>query len=156
MLIQKIIVTSRVNPLNPVGGLVPQPSKSLVGKRSRYALCTFRFLPNSIDSLIQNASAIQINSIAVLCYYRKATRELLATDLVILSHGHVKRTTPEQAPPLLTTTLEMFEFSTDLTYITPQHGRYSVVLGSNLGFRKGIGKVSAIWFPETDQHLFCA
>ncbi|GFV36836.1 uncharacterized protein TNCV_3123771 [Trichonephila clavipes] len=29
----------------------------------------------------------------------------LATDLVLLNHGQVKRTTPELAPPLLTTTL---------------------------------------------------
>ncbi|GFX15752.1 uncharacterized protein TNCV_2132381 [Trichonephila clavipes] len=33
-----------------------------------------------------------------------ATRRLLATDHVILNHGHVTWTTPELAPPLLTTT----------------------------------------------------
>ncbi|GFX63704.1 uncharacterized protein TNCV_215041, partial [Trichonephila clavipes] len=33
-----------------------------------------------------------------------ATRGLLATDHVILNHGQVTRTTPELAPPLLTTT----------------------------------------------------
>ncbi|GFU98012.1 uncharacterized protein TNCV_232891 [Trichonephila clavipes] len=33
-----------------------------------------------------------------------ATRGLLATDLVIVNHGQVTRTTPELAPPLLTTT----------------------------------------------------
>ncbi|GFU90408.1 hypothetical protein TNCV_1328621 [Trichonephila clavipes] len=32
------------------------------------------------------------------------TRGLLATDLVILNHGQVTWTTPEQTPPLLTTT----------------------------------------------------
>ncbi|GFV88770.1 uncharacterized protein TNCV_3355221 [Trichonephila clavipes] len=35
---------------------------------------------------------------------RKATRGLLATDHVILNHGQVTWTTPELAPPLLTTT----------------------------------------------------
>ncbi|GFX41631.1 uncharacterized protein TNCV_3110271 [Trichonephila clavipes] len=34
----------------------------------------------------------------------KATRGLLATDHVILNHGQVTWTTPELAPPLLTTT----------------------------------------------------
>ncbi|GFV38620.1 uncharacterized protein TNCV_132591 [Trichonephila clavipes] len=33
-----------------------------------------------------------------------ATRGLLATDIVILNHGHVTRTTLQLAPPLLTTT----------------------------------------------------
>ncbi|GFX89076.1 uncharacterized protein TNCV_2853751 [Trichonephila clavipes] len=32
-----------------------------------------------------------------------STREFLATDLVILNHGQVTRTTPEMPPPLLTT-----------------------------------------------------
>ncbi|GFT18418.1 uncharacterized protein TNCV_4059251 [Trichonephila clavipes] len=35
---------------------------------------------------------------------QKATRGLLATDHVILNHGQVTWTTPELAPPLLTTT----------------------------------------------------
>ncbi|GFV23506.1 hypothetical protein TNCV_4782171 [Trichonephila clavipes] len=34
--------------------------------------------------------------------HRSATRELSATDLIILNHGLVTRTTPELAPPLLT------------------------------------------------------
>ncbi|GFW84233.1 uncharacterized protein TNCV_4878961 [Trichonephila clavipes] len=34
---------------------------------------------------------------------RQSTRGLLATDHVILNHGQVTWTTPEQAPPLLTT-----------------------------------------------------
>ncbi|GFW52868.1 uncharacterized protein TNCV_2394471 [Trichonephila clavipes] len=34
----------------------------------------------------------------------KATRKLLAIDLIILNFGQVTRTTPELAPPLLTTT----------------------------------------------------
>ncbi|GFW56743.1 uncharacterized protein TNCV_4068231 [Trichonephila clavipes] len=37
-------------------------------------------------------------------FERAATRELLATDHVILNHGQVTWTTPELAPPLLTTT----------------------------------------------------
>ncbi|GFX97292.1 uncharacterized protein TNCV_1076631 [Trichonephila clavipes] len=36
--------------------------------------------------------------------YTHATRGLLETDHVILNHGQVTRTTPELAPPLLTTT----------------------------------------------------
>ncbi|GFX89007.1 uncharacterized protein TNCV_2853071 [Trichonephila clavipes] len=36
--------------------------------------------------------------------YYEATRGLLATDHVILNHGQVTWTTPELAPPLLTTT----------------------------------------------------
>ncbi|GFT57215.1 hypothetical protein TNCV_1692221 [Trichonephila clavipes] len=39
---------------------------------------------------------------AILQY--KSTRGLLATDHVILNHGQVTWTTPEMAPPLLTTT----------------------------------------------------
>ncbi|GFU13844.1 uncharacterized protein TNCV_940321 [Trichonephila clavipes] len=37
-------------------------------------------------------------------YHRDTTRGLLATDHVILNHGQVTWTTPELAPPLLTTT----------------------------------------------------
>ncbi|GFS64683.1 uncharacterized protein TNCV_4684801 [Trichonephila clavipes] len=39
-----------------------------------------------------------------VCTLAKATRGLLATDHVILNHGQVTWTTPELAPPLLTTT----------------------------------------------------
>ncbi|GFT28053.1 uncharacterized protein TNCV_644431 [Trichonephila clavipes] len=39
----------------------------------------------------------------------KATRGLLATDHVILNHGQVTWTTPELAPPLLTTTPHQWE-----------------------------------------------
>ncbi|GFU81817.1 uncharacterized protein TNCV_3380771, partial [Trichonephila clavipes] len=48
------------------------------------------------------------------------TRGLLATDHVILNHGQVTWTTPELAPPLLTTTPHQREdvsASTDLTCI---------------------------------------
>ncbi|GFV69205.1 uncharacterized protein TNCV_3861291 [Trichonephila clavipes] len=38
------------------------------------------------------------------CYIDPAARGLLATDHVILNHGQVTWTTPELAPPLLTTT----------------------------------------------------
>ncbi|GFV22316.1 uncharacterized protein TNCV_3923761 [Trichonephila clavipes] len=40
---------------------------------------------------------------------RTATRELLATDHIILNHGQVTWTTPELAPPLLTTTPHEWE-----------------------------------------------
>ncbi|GFV86854.1 uncharacterized protein TNCV_3965841 [Trichonephila clavipes] len=38
------------------------------------------------------------------CDGQEATRGFLATDHVILNYGQVKWTTPELAPPLLTTT----------------------------------------------------
>ncbi|GFX08435.1 uncharacterized protein TNCV_3269241 [Trichonephila clavipes] len=48
----------------------------------------------------------------------RATRGLLATDHVILNHGQVTWTTPDLAPPLLTTTPTGGRFSsTDLTCI---------------------------------------
>ncbi|GFX90378.1 uncharacterized protein TNCV_5067651 [Trichonephila clavipes] len=40
----------------------------------------------------------------ILKLHCSATRGLLATDHVILNHGQVTGTTPELAPPLLTTT----------------------------------------------------
>ncbi|GFW37703.1 uncharacterized protein TNCV_415891 [Trichonephila clavipes] len=40
---------------------------------------------------------------------RRPTRGLLATDHVILNHGQVTWTTPELAPPLLTTTPHQWE-----------------------------------------------
>ncbi|GFU42162.1 hypothetical protein TNCV_4553721 [Trichonephila clavipes] len=46
-----------------------------------------------------------------------ATRGLLATDHVILNHGQVTWTTPELAPPLLTTTPYQREEVRDSTYI---------------------------------------
>ncbi|GFT85963.1 hypothetical protein TNCV_3256031 [Trichonephila clavipes] len=39
----------------------------------------------------------------MLMSHCSATRGLLATDLVILSHGQVTRMTPDLVPPLLTT-----------------------------------------------------
>ncbi|GFT65490.1 uncharacterized protein TNCV_583551 [Trichonephila clavipes] len=44
------------------------------------------------------------NSLDVRTKSNRATRGLLATDHVILNHGQVTWTTPELAPPLLTTT----------------------------------------------------
>ncbi|GFU72059.1 uncharacterized protein TNCV_2976441 [Trichonephila clavipes] len=45
-----------------------------------------------------------INVILIVVAHSLATRGLLATDHVILNHGQVTWTTPERAPPLLTTT----------------------------------------------------
>ncbi|GFW60766.1 hypothetical protein TNCV_571121 [Trichonephila clavipes] len=55
---------------------------------------------------------------------RRATRVLLATDQGILNHGQVTRTTPELAPPLLTTIphQQEDELSIDLTCIAALHG----------------------------------
>ncbi|GFX04800.1 hypothetical protein TNCV_2247831 [Trichonephila clavipes] len=54
--------------------------------------------------------------------HKPATRGLLATDHVILNLGQVTGTTPELAPPLLTTNHtngRTFQHSTDLTCIVP-------------------------------------
>ncbi|GFS66988.1 hypothetical protein TNCV_2527801 [Trichonephila clavipes] len=62
-------------------------------------------------------------------YYTKATRGLLATDHVILNHGQVTWTTPELAPPLLTTPPhQRSQLSTDLTCIAALHGGSLVLL----------------------------
>ncbi|GFY30637.1 uncharacterized protein TNCV_3117991 [Trichonephila clavipes] len=57
----------------------------------------FRFTGAS-DSVAKNNTTDAKRNIPV------ATRGLLATDHVILNHGQVTWTTPELAPPLLTTT----------------------------------------------------
>ncbi|GFV06345.1 uncharacterized protein TNCV_1528691 [Trichonephila clavipes] len=49
-----------------------------------------------------------------------ATRELLATDLVILNHGQVTWT-PELAPPLLTTTPHQWEDVSALNRFNVHH-----------------------------------
>ncbi|GFU25315.1 uncharacterized protein TNCV_1739561 [Trichonephila clavipes] len=72
----------------------------------------------------------------ILTSHCSATRGLLATDHVILNHGQVAWTTPELAPPLLTTTPHhtngrTFQLLTDLTCIAALHGGSLVVLGSN-------------------------
>ncbi|GFX35161.1 transposable element Tc3 transposase [Trichonephila clavipes] len=45
----------------------------------------------------------------ILSMPRRSTRRLLATDYVLLNHGQVTWTTPELAPPVLTTTLHQRE-----------------------------------------------
>ncbi|GFW24668.1 uncharacterized protein TNCV_2405311 [Trichonephila clavipes] len=50
-----------------------------------------------------NITQDQIDNL-ILSMPRRSTRGLLATDHVILNHGQVMWTTPELAPPLLTTT----------------------------------------------------
>ncbi|GFW91514.1 hypothetical protein TNCV_3376771 [Trichonephila clavipes] len=68
----------------------------------------------------------------MLTSHCSATRGLLATDLVILNHGQVTRTTPELASPSPNYhTNGTFELSKDLTCIAPLHGGSLVVLGSN-------------------------
>ncbi|GFU73504.1 hypothetical protein TNCV_931901 [Trichonephila clavipes] len=73
-----------------------------------------------------------------LCQRKSArtTPVLLATDHVILTHGQVTWTTPELAPPHLTTTLHhingrTFQLPTDLACIAALHGGTLVVLVSN-------------------------
>ncbi|GFY04613.1 hypothetical protein TNCV_4416961 [Trichonephila clavipes] len=60
-----------------------------------------------------------------------ATQGLLATDLVILNHGQITRTTPELAPPSpnfhTTPTLGRLS-STDLTYIDHHHSTHTARL----------------------------
>ncbi|GFX70120.1 hypothetical protein TNCV_4615581 [Trichonephila clavipes] len=68
--------------------------------------------------------------------HSSATRELLATDLVIMNHDQVTRTTLGLVRRLLTTTPhhtngKTFEFLTNLTRIASLNGRSSAVLVSN-------------------------
>ncbi|GFW31594.1 hypothetical protein TNCV_4420271 [Trichonephila clavipes] len=62
-----------------------------------------------------------------------ATRGLLVTDIVILNHGQVTRTTSELEPPSPTYHIDgrTFELSTGLKGIAPLHGGSLVVLDSN-------------------------
>ncbi|GFT95013.1 uncharacterized protein TNCV_1472901 [Trichonephila clavipes] len=63
-------------------------------------------LPELRRSLLDewcNIPQDQIDNL-ILNMPRRSTRGLLATDHVILNHGQVTWTTPELAPPLLTTT----------------------------------------------------
>ncbi|GFV33964.1 uncharacterized protein TNCV_2613621 [Trichonephila clavipes] len=66
----------------------------------RYELCSA--LKTRVLSVKQNFLRISQNK-------TYATRGLLATDHVILNHGQVTWTTPEPAPPLLTTTPHQLE-----------------------------------------------
>ncbi|GFV77504.1 uncharacterized protein TNCV_1070331 [Trichonephila clavipes] len=61
--------------------------------------------PQMLEKVIENWTTSEL-AVAVLCQksYLKSTRGLLATDHVILNNGQVTWTTPELAPPLLTTT----------------------------------------------------
>ncbi|GFW20463.1 hypothetical protein TNCV_4547301 [Trichonephila clavipes] len=45
----------------------------------------------------------------ILSSHYSVARGLLATDLVTMNHGQVTKTTPELAPPLLTTTPHQWE-----------------------------------------------
>ncbi|GFU66470.1 uncharacterized protein TNCV_3807131 [Trichonephila clavipes] len=58
---------------------------------------------SSLEESILNVVADRVKNKSC-CSSRNSTRGLLATDHVILNHGQVKWTTPELAPPLLTTT----------------------------------------------------
>ncbi|GFW81686.1 uncharacterized protein TNCV_2883601 [Trichonephila clavipes] len=59
--------------------------------------------PDSNRTAPPNIFSLPFKSYKVLCK-ASTTRGLLATDHVILNHGQVTWTTPELAPPLLTTT----------------------------------------------------
>ncbi|GFW09760.1 uncharacterized protein TNCV_868221 [Trichonephila clavipes] len=65
---------------------------------------------NSLPHVICHASgcakwiSVKDDDYTIPCDMKFAARGLLATDYVILNHGQVTWTTPELAPPLLTTT----------------------------------------------------
>ncbi|GFT72285.1 uncharacterized protein TNCV_1390091 [Trichonephila clavipes] len=83
-----------------------------------------------VNELPSNHTVVETLAILIAC----ATIGLLSTDHVILNHGQVTWTTPELAPPLLTTTHtcgKTYQLSTDLTCIAALHGGSLVVLGSN-------------------------
>ncbi|GFV12277.1 uncharacterized protein TNCV_1537731 [Trichonephila clavipes] len=63
-------------------------------------------VPLTIGPLQHGAqkSAIALDLHLLMHLWAQATRGLLATDHIILNHGQVTWTTPELAPPLLTTT----------------------------------------------------
>ncbi|GFT00805.1 transposable element Tcb1 transposase [Trichonephila clavipes] len=66
-----------------------------------------RQLEKICQEIPQETTRVLYHSIArrvTACIQTKATRGLLATDLVILQHGQIKGTKSELAPPLLTTT----------------------------------------------------
>ncbi|GFY33044.1 uncharacterized protein TNCV_2229951 [Trichonephila clavipes] len=58
---------------------------------------------NGAPTCVTTVSLIDLIDL-ILTSHCSATRGLLATDHVILNHGQVTWTTPELAPPLLTTT----------------------------------------------------
>ncbi|GFW81104.1 hypothetical protein TNCV_4804721 [Trichonephila clavipes] len=70
-------------------------------KRDRCALRRMSRCPDKVASLKQDAQCLSLPASLVLIYRPtaigiKATRVLLVTDLVILNHGQVTRTTSEQ------------------------------------------------------------
>ncbi|GFV30862.1 uncharacterized protein TNCV_4012961 [Trichonephila clavipes] len=81
--------------------------KSLI-KRTRFehffhpirAIFTLVAITTALNNFLKGMSMID----GILTSHCSATRGLLATDHVILNHGQVTWTTPELAPPLLTTT----------------------------------------------------
>ncbi|GFT53848.1 putative RNA-directed DNA polymerase from transposon X-element [Trichonephila clavipes] len=58
----------------------------------------------SVDTAVQEVTNVLIAAADLFIPKVSTTRGLLATDHVILNHGQVTWTTPELAPPLLTTT----------------------------------------------------
>ncbi|GFX04356.1 uncharacterized protein TNCV_3975041 [Trichonephila clavipes] len=109
---------------------------------SNYSMLTLPEKALSVKLYNQNCESV---SPASQSYHHKkgvkdlthiaATRGLLATDLVILNHGQVTWTTPELAPPLLTTTPHQREDVSALdrfnVHCCPTQRVFSVVLGLN-------------------------
>ncbi|GFU79199.1 uncharacterized protein TNCV_2137221 [Trichonephila clavipes] len=81
--------------------------------RVRASFNFFKMLPSTQWRRVSNLYHTQTNSFLNLHIVEdiplEATRGLLATDHVILNHGQVTWTTPELAPPLLTTTPHQWE-----------------------------------------------
>ncbi|GFV42702.1 hypothetical protein TNCV_840571 [Trichonephila clavipes] len=78
---------------------------------------------NGNNCSLSKEVATTISAVSII-WGPQATRGLLATDHVILSHGQVTWTIPELAPPLLTTTPHQREdVSTDITCIAALHGK---------------------------------
>ncbi|GFW95526.1 uncharacterized protein TNCV_1722271 [Trichonephila clavipes] len=69
-------------------------------KLKRILLQKWHKIPNSTTKTLVFSMRNRLQAVI----NAKATRGLLATDHVILNHGQVTWTTPEQAPPLLTIT----------------------------------------------------
>ncbi|GFV37426.1 uncharacterized protein TNCV_4347801 [Trichonephila clavipes] len=77
-----------------------QPPTTCLPELRRELLDEWRNIPHDqIDNLI-----LSMHRRCTDCIAPSASRGLLATDHVILNHGQVTWTTPELAPPLLTTT----------------------------------------------------
>ncbi|GFT17115.1 uncharacterized protein TNCV_4738401 [Trichonephila clavipes] len=61
-------------------------------------------MDEQLKALLEGINALKNGQAETRQEMQKATRGLLATDHVILNHSQVTWTTPELAPPLLTTT----------------------------------------------------